>query len=223
LASKKESSIIALILMMGLSMKSALIPLYLAGPDVFLPNACEVGRRKIQLCRTYGFEGLFPLDDIDDSEAIFRRNCSRMQRAEVAAFNLTPFRGVSADAGTIYELGYMEGLGKKPLFGYTSNTLTYQERVMKTYKTRNKTSHSLLVENYKLADNLMICEAIYRSGGEIVATEEEDNDSQSLTAFRAFEQCLQLLRQRLTQTIHEERRGELRMGGRHGKVHIQSS
>ncbi|MDF1764445.1 MAG: nucleoside 2-deoxyribosyltransferase, partial [Oleibacter sp.] len=32
--------------------------IYLAGPEVFLPDATLVGEQKKQLCRQYGFEGL---------------------------------------------------------------------------------------------------------------------------------------------------------------------
>ena len=35
---------------------------YLAGPEVFLPDAIAVGAEKCRLCAEYGFEGLFPLD-----------------------------------------------------------------------------------------------------------------------------------------------------------------
>ena len=40
--------------------------IYLAGPDVFLPDAIEVGRRKQVLCERYGAIGLFPLDNAVD-------------------------------------------------------------------------------------------------------------------------------------------------------------
>ena len=36
---------------------------YLAGPDVFLPDAVSIGRRKKELCAHYGFEGLYPFDN----------------------------------------------------------------------------------------------------------------------------------------------------------------
>jgi nucleoside 2-deoxyribosyltransferase len=35
--------------------------IYLAGPDVFLPDAIEAGKRKKVLCQKYGFEGVYPL------------------------------------------------------------------------------------------------------------------------------------------------------------------
>ena len=35
---------------------------YLAGPDVFFPNAHEIGRQKIEYLHTLGIVGHFPLD-----------------------------------------------------------------------------------------------------------------------------------------------------------------
>ncbi len=42
--------------------------IYLAGPDVFLPNAIEEGERLKALCEEYGYEGLFPMDNIISGE-----------------------------------------------------------------------------------------------------------------------------------------------------------
>jgi nucleoside 2-deoxyribosyltransferase len=36
--------------------------LYLAGPDIFMPDAKAIGDRKKALCARHGFEGLYPLD-----------------------------------------------------------------------------------------------------------------------------------------------------------------
>ena len=43
-----------------------------------------------------------------------------MIAADAIIANLTPFRGPSADAGTVYELGYMAGRGKLCL-GYCND------------------------------------------------------------------------------------------------------
>ena len=60
------------------------------------------------ICQEFGFEGLFPVDNDFDAEAdaaaIFRANCAQMKRADIGVFNLSPFRGPSADAGTVFEL-----------------------------------------------------------------------------------------------------------------------
>ena len=36
--------------------------IYLAGPEVFLPDARVIGEAKARLCAAAGFEGIFPLD-----------------------------------------------------------------------------------------------------------------------------------------------------------------
>ena len=37
--------------------------IYLAGPDVFLPDAVDIGRRKAEICARHGVTGLYPLDN----------------------------------------------------------------------------------------------------------------------------------------------------------------
>src|SRR5665811_917591 len=73
--------------------------IYLAGPDVFLPDAIEVGRRKVEICVRHGLTGLYPLDNAADlsaddaSLAIFKGNQAMMDAADTIIANLTPFRG----------------------------------------------------------------------------------------------------------------------------------
>jgi nucleoside 2-deoxyribosyltransferase len=38
---------------------------YLAGPDVFLPDSVAVGRRKQAICRAHGLEGHYPGEEVD--------------------------------------------------------------------------------------------------------------------------------------------------------------
>src|SRR5450631_2774760 len=94
---------------------------YLAGPDVFLRDAKQIGQRKKDICAQHGLVGLFPLDDpngdavvgdaaggaVPVSLQIFRRCIAMMDAADAVIANLTPFRGPSADAGTVFELGFM--------------------------------------------------------------------------------------------------------------------
>src|SRR6202011_5115529 len=110
--------------------------IYLAGPDVFLPDAVDIGRRKVELCARHGLTGLYPLDSATDPAAsdvsirIFRGNQAMMIEADAVIANLTPFRGPGADAGTVYELGYMAGRGKLCL-GYSNDPSPYADRVRK--------------------------------------------------------------------------------------------
>lgn len=86
---------------------------------MFLPDARAVGRAKCQIAVEFEFEGLFPLnsecnlDGLPDTEqavAISRANEGLIRSADLLIANLTPFRSVSADAGTLFEVGFMRAL-----------------------------------------------------------------------------------------------------------------
>ena len=108
--------------------------IYLAGPDVFLPDAIAIGKQKAAVCARHGVRGHYPLDNAADlaaadaSLAIFKGNEAMMDASDAIIANLTPFRGPSADAGTVYELGYMAGRGKFCL-AYSNDPAVYLERV----------------------------------------------------------------------------------------------
>jgi nucleoside 2-deoxyribosyltransferase len=178
--------------------------IYLAGPDVFLPDAIEVGRRKQELCERYGSVGLFPLDNAVDltaataSMGIFRGNRAMMDEANAIIANLTPFRGPSADVGTVYELGYMAGRGKQCL-GYSNDRLAYGDRVAQTCRISTKNGvlfddAGLVVENFGLIDNLMIVHGLDLHGCRLVVPDETPADPWHDLA--AFETCLRLLQLR---------------------------
>lgn len=177
--------------------------IYLAGPDVFFPNARAVGDRKAALCRESGFEGLFPLDEDEEEKgaaAIFLANRALMQRADVGFFNLTPFRGPSADVGTVFEVGFMHAQGKL-LFGYTSSTLSYPRSVeavqgpLETRDGRLRDRDGNAVEDFGLKDNLMIERAILESGGEVCAVPEDG--PARFAALAAFQKALAALGERV--------------------------
>lgn len=186
--------------------------LYLAGPDVFLPRAAEIGARKRAICAQHGIEGLFPLDvELEAhgaAEPIFRGNRALMESADGGMFNLTPFRGPSADVGTVFELGFLTALGK-PVFGYTSDPSPYVERVHAQFgplvsgqkALRDQNGHS--VEDFGLPDNLMIAVSIAEASFGIHAIAEEGPDA--LAALRAFESCVAQIAARFVHRQSEER------------------
>jgi nucleoside 2-deoxyribosyltransferase len=167
---------------------------YLAGPDVFLPDAVEIGHRKVELCARFGLTGLYPLDTVIDLTAkdatlrIFRSNEAMMDRADAVIANLTPFRGPSADAGTVYELGYMAGCGKLCL-GYSNAASSYADRVRKSTDVISQNGRlidadGLTVEDFGLADNLMMIHALDLHGGTLVTPRQTPDDIwHDLTAF----------------------------------------
>jgi nucleoside 2-deoxyribosyltransferase len=175
--------------------------IYLAGPDVFLPDAMQLGRRKQELCERHGHDGLFPLDNTVDVAAptasmdIFRGNRAMMDDADAIIANLTPFRGPSADAGTVYELGYMAGRGKL-CFGYSNDPLAYIDRVAKLQPLTGQggalvDAQGLIVEDFRLADNLMIVHALDLHGASLVIARTAPADPWH--DLSTFEACLRLV------------------------------
>jgi nucleoside 2-deoxyribosyltransferase len=174
--------------------------IYLAGPEVFLPDAVEMGRRKSALCAKYGFRGLYPLDaefSGEESEGlskqIFASNVGLIRACDAIIANLTPFRGPSADAGTVFEVGFAFGVGK-PVFAYSNRIEPYLARVRCSHGPLVEKDgqffarDGMSVENFGLSDNLMIDEAIRAQGREIVAQEVEE--LRLFTDLGAFEECL---------------------------------
>ena len=177
---------------------------YLAGPDVFLPDAVDIGRRKAELCTRHGLTGLYPLDNSVDlagkaaSLKIFRGNEAMMNEADAIIANLTPFRGPGADAGTVYELGYMAGRGKLCL-GYSNDPSTYAERVRKftdvsSGDRRLVDAQGLTVEDFGLSDNLMMVHALDLHGCALVTPPRMPADIWH--DLGAFETCVRMVAER---------------------------
>jgi nucleoside 2-deoxyribosyltransferase len=180
--------------------------IYLAGPDVFLPDAVEVGQRKAAICARHGLAGLYPLDNAVEpsadgaSLAIYRSNEAMMMASDAIVANLTPFRGASADAGTVFELGFMAGRGKLCL-GYSNDIWSYTERVRRrepvtTAGDRRLTdADGLWIEDFGLADNLMIVHGLDVYGCPLIAPRLPPLDPWHDLA--AFEACVRLAAERL--------------------------
>jgi nucleoside 2-deoxyribosyltransferase len=184
------------------------VNVYLAGPDVFLPDALEIGRQKAAICARHGLTGLYPLDNTVDlagqtaSRDIFLGNEGMMDRCDAIIANLTPFRGPGADAGTVYELGYMVGRGKLCL-GYSNDPAVYAERARGFTTVRSQDgmlidAEGLTVEDFGLPDNLMMIHALELHGHPLVTPRERLTDIWH--DLGAFEACVRLAAQRLSGT-----------------------
>jgi nucleoside 2-deoxyribosyltransferase len=181
------------------------LKIYLAGPDVFLPNAIAIGRRKKELCAQFGFEGLFPFDNEVKPGAggeridtlIYRANEDMIRHADLGICNLTPFRGPSADVGTVFELGLLVGLGKR-VFGYTNVSDDFLDRLKRSAAANFdpasdvwRDASGMTIENFGNADNLMIDNALTDHGGHPMVRHQAPAGSlfEDLTG---FEMCLRL-------------------------------
>lgn len=136
--------------------------LYLAGPEVFRPDAVAEGARLKALAQAAGAEGIYPLDGepLHDASAIKRRCREMIEAADAVVANITPFRGHHMDPGTAWEIGYAEAQGK-PVHLWSSDPRAMVDRVPAKLDIegggfRHRDADGHLVENFELAENLMI-------------------------------------------------------------------
>ena len=80
--------------------------------------------------------------------------CTRMiHECDAVVANLSPFRGPSADVGTVWECAYAKALGM-PVFGY-GDRIEYKDKVFGTCP-----HDGMLVEDFHGYDNLMLVHGI---------------------------------------------------------------
>ncbi len=174
--------------------------IYLAGPEVFLPDPLAAGRRKCAMAAAHGFEGIYPLDASLDlagldvtaqAQTIAAANEGLMRNCDALIANLTPFRGVSMDSGTAFEVGFMRALGR-PVLGYSNVVADYAARAQmfraRGIPTGDGDRADVEIENFARAENLMIACAVEFSGGSVVRTRVDAGIE--LDDLAGFEACL---------------------------------
>ena len=132
---------------------------YLAGFDVFYPDALARGEYLKALCATHGLEGLYPLDAalpeglIDPAGWICQANLDSLRRADAVLANLGHFRGNEPDSGTVFEVGFACALGK-PVWAYFPVHQPMIEQLPRDEQGLGP--DGFVVENFGLPRNLML-------------------------------------------------------------------
>ena len=174
---------------------------YLAGPDVFFPEPEQWSERKKAICARHGLLGISPMDlpsDVPRSwnalpfwRQLSLRNEAHIRSCQALIANLTPFRGPSADTGTVYEVGFARALGLT-IFGYATVAAPFLERTLASIGGSGARpdgsfldQDGLLVEQFGLYDNLMIEGGIIASGGMLIVA-----DADRWTDLTVFERCV---------------------------------
>lgn len=148
--------------------------IYLAGPEVFLPNALEIGIARKLLCHKYGYEGLFPLDNTitgsnlkEIATAIRLANQAMIHECDIVIANLSPFRGPEPDSGTVWEVGYAQGLGKRVL-AYSTDLRPLKEKTQSILNLgdTNCDASGMAIEDFGLTHNLMFSQSVVASSFE---------------------------------------------------------
>ena len=123
---------------------------YLAGFDVFYPDAAARGEAMKALCAAHGLQGLYPLDNqATSADEIYRGNLALIRQADAICANVNPFRGDEPDSGTCFEIGYAAALGKE-IYLYRTDGRTQRERLGDTDQ------QGFSVEDFGMAVNLML-------------------------------------------------------------------
>jgi len=157
------------------------LKIYIAGPDVFYPDAVEVGIAKRKICEKHGFKGIFPLDllpndlftskyDHNQQAKIIQKACiDGIRDCDILVANMTPFRGTGMDNGTAVEMGAAHMINK-PVFGYSADGRSYLDKVVSAQgdctvsEGNSYDSKGQLIEDFNKIDNCMTtesCEALF--------------------------------------------------------------
>jgi nucleoside 2-deoxyribosyltransferase len=133
--------------------------LYLAGPDVFAPDAAARFEAMRAACRAAGFVPLTPVDNVLPSHLsgaalaafIKRANVAMIRACDAVVANIAAFRGPNMDPGTAWEIGYAEALGKPVvLWSETPDLLNTRSG------GGSVDADGWMIEDFGLAENLMI-------------------------------------------------------------------
>lgn len=147
---------------------------YLAGPDVFLPEPHERGEALKRVLAGFGLTGVFPLDapptppdpTLSAGRRIAAANEAHIATCAALIANLTPFRGPSADPGTVFELGFARARGLR-LWGWSNVATPFATRTRAWAGGGVRDREGLAIEDECDRDNLMIEGAILASGGRV--------------------------------------------------------
>lgn len=146
------------------------LKIYVAGPHVFWPDEVQQDfYRKVEaLEEKHNFTAIIPKDgDIQAPEGtpqslvIWMKNITSMMQADIIVADITPFRGVSCDVGTAFEIGFCAANEVTISMWSHAHYTTYKERVER-FKNSEFCDYygfpwtDCKVEDFGLNENLML-------------------------------------------------------------------
>lgn len=147
--------------------------IYLAGPDVFRPDAREHFIRLAAACDAAGLSALLPADGNEDTtpeapeQRIYEANMRLLRSADGVVANLACFRGLEPDSGTVFEVGAAVALGL-PVVAYGVPEASYADRAQAALPCEQDASGVLrergtgiAVEDFGQRLNLMLACSIH--------------------------------------------------------------
>jgi nucleoside 2-deoxyribosyltransferase len=143
--------------------------IYLAGPDLFYPDAQARYAALKSMCSEAGLVGVAPSDgapsEVPASPVgalrIYRHDIALLRSCDALLGNIYPFDSIEPDSGTAYEIGFAAALGM-PIALYCEDGLSLRERIVaqgNTVGPDGRDGAGVLVEDFGLPANLMLCAA----------------------------------------------------------------
>jgi nucleoside 2-deoxyribosyltransferase len=129
---------------------------YIAGPDVFRPDAALWAESVRTLLARHGHQALIPLDGEEiTATGIYHANIAMIRSADAVLANLNPFRGHEPDSGTCVEVGFAIAQGKL-VIGYVSDGRVMKDKIGQGNADKPLDTNGLHIENFGLPLNLML-------------------------------------------------------------------
>jgi nucleoside 2-deoxyribosyltransferase len=147
--------------------------IYLAGPDVFRPDARDHFIRLTAACDAVGLAALLPADGNEEQTPhapemqIYQANMQRLRGADGVVANLQCFRGMEPDSGTVFEVGAAIALGI-PVVAYGVPEGSYADRARVALRCEvdanevlRESGTGIAVEDFGQPLNLMLACSIH--------------------------------------------------------------
>lgn len=154
---------------------------YIAGPEVFLPNAKEHAAMQRELCHTYNCIPLHPADNslhlensnYETATQIYLGNIKQIKDCDIVIANCNPFRSPCViDDGTAYELGFGNALGKIS-YGYITKLEPLAEKTKRHFSTIDPEGY-LVFDDFTTSINLMMQCGMTETRGRLIEGNFED-------------------------------------------------
>ncbi len=141
--------------------------IYIAGPDLFLPDWTRRAARMQALCAEYGLAAVLPVppssltgpgitepSDVGKAQEVFQSCQAAVKNVDGVIANLMPFRGHEPDSGTVVECA-LAWAGGKPVVGYASRPAMPPSRAVDA-DGRVLAEDGGWIEQFGLSHNVML-------------------------------------------------------------------
>lgn len=134
---------------------------YLAGPQVFLPDAEKWYSDAKALCLENGLEALTPFNNkLHTARDIFRYNREQILSAHYIIADVNPFRGTEPDSGTVWEIGFAYARGKY-IIAHQNSVKTVRDKTLEFFDLDDGDIREIMPDGMAVEDlggyvNLMI-------------------------------------------------------------------